>query len=165
MSKTLELFLEIERIMAREPQLSDFYWWVEYDEDGNIMSGEVDDSLYDQATKFHAERLHERLDEIYAAADEGQLPDSAKEKLLHALRVTSERVEVAQETQAKLIGLAIRGEGLSLRSVANATGLNPKTVSRRASDKYALEIAIEFKKAEIEELEQLVKGSAEESGE
>lgn len=148
MLNALETWLILDRI-ENPPPLAERFMHPDHDEDGERTLF-LDEDTYEQAMQYWSEKAQERGERLQSLADAEELPGSPEDALHASLRLSAAEVQQAEEKRTKIIAVSVHVFHLPIRAIAGASGLNPRTVEKRANDPLGMEAVIEFKERELE---------------
>lgn len=155
MLNSLDTMLLLDRI-ENPPPLMEQFMHSSRAEDGEL-DPTLDEDSYDQATQYWNEKSQERQENLRALAEAGELPGSPEGALHVSLSLSAAEVQRAEEKRTKIIAVAVHVFHAPIRAIAGASGLNPRTVEKRANDPLGMEAVIEFKERELEMLREQAK--------
>lgn len=157
MLNTLDTLLILDRLDNPPPSTTDFEDLEAHE--GATYVRDFNEDAYEAAMDHWREQATSRAENLHAASDADALPDSPEDAILSALARSTQRVEEAEARRSEVLAVAIHVAHLSVRAIANAASLHPRTVEKRANTPEALKAVIEFKEQELEALRAQAKKS------
>lgn len=152
MMTPLEIMIILGDLQDPQPREEDALEVVPGGDGSSPSDWEVDRDSYSDAMaewEFRAERRRKNLTH-FAEAD--ALPDNIEDTFRKELSRAASRVDKAENTRTQMMALAAHSSRLSLRSIADAAGLNYRTAEKRINHPDGLEFVIAFKERELEAL-------------